>query len=176
MKFKLVIIAIALITFSCRSKEEKLQRAEDKGSTAVSKKARFVEGAANALKNEGKEAVETASEGLGEVIKAVNTGFEKSFNDITVEADSAFAANFEMGQCDKKYSDSNGGKKVVMYLIANKNYNGKAILKAYNKSNIEVGRSSIDIVMSADDAAYFDFIFDERTPLLEAEDFVVNLK
>lgn len=176
MKTRFIIILVALLAISCTSREEKEKRAEEKGNKLVSKKASLIKGAGEALKKEGKEAVEYASEGVGEIIKGANSGIEKSFTDANIEVDSTFNLQFEIGRAEKRYSDSEDGKKVIIYLIARQTYNGELRLKAYDSGGKEIGRSVANIALEEEDAGYFDFDFDDRTPLLQVEKFVLETK
>lgn len=67
-------------------------------------------------------------------------------------------------------------KKVSLYLIANKVFDNKLKLKAFDQSKKEIGRSSVKIKFDEDDAKFIDFIFDDRTPLLQADHFEISYK
>lgn len=169
-----ITICLTLIVSSCLSTEEKKVKAEEEGNAAVSIKSKFLKGAGDALKTDGKEALESASEGLGEAFKGINSGYDKSINQAKVLSDSTFQKTFEVGRTQKMYSDTSAVKKVTVYLIANKAYNSKIKLKAYDATKKEIGRSSVALKIEEDDAKFIDFEFDNRTPLLQADFFVIS--
>ncbi|BDD09504.1 hypothetical protein FUAX_19360 [Fulvitalea axinellae] len=174
----LVLMAFALTTSSCLSTEEKKKKAEEEGNALIAIKSKLIKGAGEALKSDGKDAVETATEGVGEIIKGVNSGFDKSINQANIEADSVFLKTFSLGRLSKDFSSSDSVKarKVSVYLIAEKAFDGKVKLKAFDASGMEIGRSVLKVKIDEDDSRYFDFEFDKRTPLLQAHRFVINLK
>lgn len=173
-------IGLALISVSCLSTEEKKKKAEEEGNAIVSIKSKMVKGAGDALKTDGKEALESASEGIGEAIKGISSGYDKSINQAKIVADSSFTATFEIGRTEKVFSDKSNDtieiKKVNVYLISKTEFKGKVKLKAYDQSKKEIGRSTLKIEMEEDDAKFFDFEFDKRTPLLQADYFTISKK
>lgn len=173
----LTVVSVLCLS-SCLSKEEKLKKAEDEGNTVVAMKSKFIKGVGDALKKEGKEASESVSEGVGEVVKGTNSGLDKSLNTANViPVDSvAFAKVLTIGRTEKFFSESEKTKRVSVYLISNKAYQGKVKLKAFDRNQKEIGRSVVDVSLKEDDAQYFDFKFDSRTPLLQAESFSIEAK
>ncbi|OEK09427.1 hypothetical protein A8C32_11965 [Flavivirga aquatica] len=65
---------------------------------------------------------------------------------------------------------------MTVYLISNQEFEGKVRLKAFDVAKKEIGRSFKTIKMAEDEALYFDFEFDNRTPLLQANFFEINIK
>ncbi|HTF80821.1 MAG TPA: hypothetical protein VL947_03815 [Cytophagales bacterium] len=178
LKTTLLILTTTLLLVSCLSKEEKMQKAEEEGNTIVAIKSKFAKGVGDALKKEGKEASESLSEGVGEVVKGTSSGIDKSINQARVSAlDSAsFHSIFNIGRTEKYFNEEHKTKKVTIYLICNKDFKGKVKLKAYDSSQNEIGRSTIDVQIKEDEAQYFDFAFDNRTPLLQADFFTIETK
>lgn len=164
-----------LLLSSCMSKEEKMQKAEEKGNELVSVKAKLIGGAGKALQKEGKEAIESASKGVGELIKGANSGMSESVSNSNVISDPSFLVNFEECKAEKLYgSDNDKVKKVNIYLIAKKDFKGKLMLKAFDKNKKEIGRSNLEVNMKVDEAKYVDFDFDQRTHLLQTEYFTIK--
>lgn len=176
MRSILSIIAISLLLTSCLSTEEKKQKAEEEGNALVSIKSKLVKGAGDALKTDGKEALESASEGLSEAFKGITTGYDKSINQAKIIPDSIFSKTFEIGRTQKIYSDTTNIKKVSVYLVSNENFEGKVKLKAFDQSDKEIGRSTIKLKVDEDEAQFYDFEFDNRTPLLQATHFKISGK
>lgn len=174
MKKISILISVLFLT-SCMSKEEKLKKAEEEGNELVSVKAKVIDGAGKALQKEGKEAVESASKGIGELIKGVNSGVNESINNSKIISEPTFKLNFEECKAEKVYgSDTDKVKKVNVYLIAKNDFKGKLLLKAFDSNKKEIGRSSIEVSIKKDDAKYVDFSFDERTHLLQTDYFTIK--
>jgi hypothetical protein len=172
---KITILLSVLFLVSCMSKEEKMKAAEEEGNELISVKAKLIEGAGDALQNEGKKAIESATKGIGEVIKGANSGITESINVSKVISEPSFQTNFEECKAEKIYgSDADKVKKVNVYLIAKNNFKGKLILKAFDKDKKEIGRSSLEVSIEKEDAKYVDFSFDERTHLLQTEYFTIK--
>jgi len=165
-------LVVASLT-SCMSREEKEKMAEEEGNALVSIKSKLIKGAGDALKDDGKEAAESASEGIGEVVKGISSGFDKSLNQTKVVPDSIFGSIFEVGRTDQYFSDTAKTKKVTVYLVAKQDFDGKIRLKAYDNNNKELGRSSCKLKIGADEAEYADFAFDNRTPLLQISYYTI---
>ncbi len=173
--YTLVIIAItSFLLTSCLSTEEKKEKAEEEGNAIVSIKSKLIKGAGDALKTDGKEALESASEGIGEAFKGITTGYDKSINQAKIVSDSTFLNTFEIGRTEKIYSDTTNIKKVSVYLIANKSFDNKIKLKAFDQSDKEIGRSTKKVKIEEDDATFIEFEFDNRTPLLQADYFKIS--
>jgi hypothetical protein len=54
---------------------------------------------------------------------------------------------------------------LTLYLIFDKDFSKEVTAKAFNKNNLERGRTKITIIGKSGDARYFDFEFDKRTDL-----------
>ncbi len=179
MKVIQLIISISIASMlmsSCLSIEEKKKKAEEEGNALVSIKSKLIKGAGDALKKDGKEASESASEGIVETIKGITSGYDKSINQAKIIADSVFLKSFELGRAQKDYGDTSNVKKVNVYLIANTAFDGKVKLKAFDAADKEIGRSALKVKIDEDDAQYFDFLFDQRTPLLQVSYFEISSK
>ena len=76
------LLVFTCLATGCKSREEKLQAAEEQGNLLAATKARVVKGVGEALKTDGKEAAQSVTEGSGEVVKAVGAGFDKSLSQV----------------------------------------------------------------------------------------------
>ena len=135
----LVVLVVAPGCF-CQSREEKLKAAEDQGNLLVATKSKLLKGAGEALKKEGKEAVETVTEGTSELVKGIGEGVEKGLKAVKVKLDESVAANGIGLTRAARGEDGTKAHTVTAYVTFEK----------------ESG------------AHYVDFTFDERTPLLTA--------
>lgn len=175
MKKLAILLSVLTLFISCMSKEEKMKEAEADGNEAIAVKSKLIEGAGKALQEEGKAAAKSASKGIGDIIKGINSGMSESISNSKVIPEPTFKANFEECKAEKIYgADTDKQKKVTIYLIAKKDFNGKLLLKAFNSDKKEIGRSSLEVSIKKDDAKYVDFSFDERTHLLQTEYFTIK--
>lgn len=174
----LMVGLLALLLTSCMTQEEKEKKAEDKGNAMVSIQAKLMKGIGDALKTDGKDALESASEGIGEVVKGVSKGYDNSISQAKVEADPIFLQTFEIGLTKKVYgnAETQGPKRIDVYLIANKAFDGKIKLRAFGADKKEVGRSVIAVKAESDGAQFYEFSFDDRTPMLLADHFLISIK
>lgn len=171
MRALVPLLTLSLLVVGCKSREEQLQSAEDQGNILAAKKAKLIEGVGKALKNEGKTAAETVSEGTGEVVKAVGKGFDKSLGQVklTVATDAtARGLGGTRAALNDKTTNRHG---VTVYVTVDKPYTGPLELRAYDAEDQEIGRSRVQLEEKESTAKYVDFAFDERTPLLTAERF-----
>ena len=101
LKLTAITASLTLLLASCLSTEEKKIKAEEEGNALVSIKSKLLKGAGDALKTDGKEALESASEGLGEAFKGLTSGYDKSINQAKVLSDTTFLKTFEIGRTEK---------------------------------------------------------------------------
>ena len=174
MKNIIKVTLLSLIISSCMSVEEKKKKAEEEGNAMVAIKSKMIKGAGDALKNEGKEAAESTAEGLSEIIKGANKGFDKSISGAKIELDSNTKNILQIGRLDKSIASSSNTTSV--YIIAKQDFTGSVKLKAFDQDGIEIGRSTQELQLTNDDAQYFDFSFDQRTPLSQAVKFTLEAK
>jgi hypothetical protein len=163
------LLVLTLTVAGCKSREEKLQAAEDEGNLLVATKAKLIKGAGEALKQEGKEAASVVTEGTGELVKGVGTGFDKSLGQVKL------AVHQELGPKGIGATRAARGEKVAgahaitVYVTLDKPYSGPLELRAYDSANLEIGRTKVTVDEKESTAKYVDFQFDPRTPLLTAD-------
>ena len=175
MKKTVILLSALALMISCMSKEEKMKESETDGNEVIAVKSKYIEGAGKALQEQGKDAAKSASKGVGDVIKGINSGISESINESNVIPEGTFKTNFEEPKAEKIYgADADKIKKVTIYLIAKKDFKGDLILKAFNANEREIGRSRLNVSIKKDDAQYVDFAFDERTHLLQTEYFTIK--
>ena len=107
---------------------------------------------------------ETVGKSATEFIEGVSEGVDR-----TLECEISIAQPLqEKGIRTGKFeinSDSLGGKNnlLTLYIIFDKDFNGNISAKAFDKKNLECGRTQQKIEGKAGDAKYYDFKFDKRT-------------
>jgi hypothetical protein len=165
----LVLVVCALVV-GCKSREEQLQDAEDKGNLLAAKKARLVEGVGKALQGEGKDAAEAVTKGGGEVLKAAGKGFDQSLAQVKLSVHEALPPK-GIGGTRAAIHREKEKRAVTVYVTLDQPYTGALELRAFDAENQEIGRSKVQVDEAESTAKYLDFAFDERTPLLTADRF-----
>lgn len=167
----IVVTAVALTGCFCKSREEKLQAAEDEGNLLVATKAKLLKGAGEAVKKEGKEAAETVAEGGGELLKGFGTGIQKGLLEVKLRPHESVAANGLGVTRAARGEEGTKAHTVTAYVTYEKAFGGALEMRVYDAENREVGRAKVDADEKESGAKYVDFTFDERTPLLSADHF-----
>jgi len=172
-----LILLLANAFTGCKTKEEKLQEAEEDGQMLVQEPSKMLKGAGDALKKEGKEAAESISEGAGELVKGITSGFDKSLNKVDVRLAIEIQESVELGRVSKSNApDDDGNNTVSAFLDPKEDLKGVFTLKAFDADGVEIGRSKYGVDVAKDDAQYHDFKFDERTPMLQVSHFELSFE
>ena len=167
---RLLIIAFTAVSLSaccCKSREEKLNAAEDDGNLIVATRARLLKGVGEAVKKEGKEAAETLAEGGGEVVKGLGQGIEKGLMEVKFKPHESVASNGLGVTRTARGEQGTAAHTITAYVTFEKGFAGTLEMRAYDSENREVGRAKLD-TDEKEGARYMDFTFDERTPLMTA--------
>lgn len=170
----LVVLTAALAVSACKSREEKLQAAEDEGNLLVAAKAKLIKGAGEAVKKEGKEAAEAVAAGTGELVKGLGAGIEKSLKEVTVKPHESLATSGITATRATRGEDGTKAHTVTAYLSFEKPWTGALEMRAFDEQDREVGRVKVEVEEKEATAHYVDFTFDPRTPLLTAHHFDVR--
>jgi hypothetical protein len=171
----IVLITSLVVCLSCKTREEKIKEANEKGKFLVEEKTSYAKGVGEALSKDGKEAAEKVSEGVGEVFKGLNKGFDKSFVKAEVRPVADVEKFLKLGRAGRSENDSTGMTNIAMYIIFVADCDRQFILKAFDDEDVELGRVKQLIKGSADDTGYASFAFDERTPLDLADYYTLEL-
>jgi hypothetical protein len=164
------VVAVAMLALSCKTREERLNAAEEKGKEVVEVKARIAKGAGEALQGEGKNAAEELAAGAGQLVKGVGKGFEKGTAlRLAVSADLGTKGVEATRASRESKSDKPDQKIVTVYVVLKGPFTGSLELLALDSEKKEVGRASAKLAEAAATAKYVDFAFDARTPLEAVE-------
>lgn len=122
----LQVVAVAVLASGClcKSREEKLQAAEDEGNLLVAAKAKLIKGAGEAVKKEGKEAAEAVAAGTGELVKGLGAGIEKSLKEVTVKPHESLATSGITATRATRGEDGTKAHTVTAYLSFEKPWTG----------------------------------------------------
>jgi len=166
MRLALIPLLFLLPLGACKSREEKLKAAEEKGRDLVDTKARVAKGVGESLQTEGKAGAEAVSKGVGEVVKGVSKGFDASLQSVTVKVAAELGARgVQVTRANRKT------QTISAYIITDQAFSGTLTLRALDDKGVEVGRAKTSYKATASDAAYADFAFDERTPMSAVQNF-----
>lgn len=154
-------VAVTFMLSSCLSREERNRRAEEEARGEVEVQASRVKGVGEALKGVGKDAMQSLAEGVGSVVKGASEGFDKSTVSIDMRVSDEAKTYFSSTRTQVE-TDSLGKQEIISYLTFNRACKGKLVLKLFNKTNKEVGRSVVAVNMSEEEARYIDFPVDQR--------------
>ncbi len=134
-----LLILLTILTISCNRAKEKTKEAINKGGETVGK---------------------TATE----FFEGVSEGVDK-----TLQCDISLSQNLQnKGLKTGKFSIENDTTGAVnnlltLYLIFDKDFNDTLTVKAFDKNELEIGRTRLEVESKAGDASYYDFVFDRRT-------------
>lgn len=124
----------------------------------------------NRVSKKAKDTINRTGEAVGETatefFEGVAEGVDKTLEcEITIskslEKKGIKAGTFSID----KINPGANKNKLTLYLIFEKDFKGDLIAKAYDKKGLEIGRSKIQASGKAQEAGYFDFLFDERTDI-----------
>lgn len=152
---------------------------EERGKELADSKIGLVKGIAEGLKERGKETGEAVGEGVAKTLKGVVTGVDVALALDTrlspvlqesglkaTQSDKFKQLREGVGSDGKKFTTANG---VSVYLVAEQSIDASLLLRAHNKQGQEVGRAMAPAKITAGNATYVDFAFDERVSLREVE-------
>ena len=121
----------------------------------------------NQIKSKTKETINEGGEIVGksatEFIEGVSEGIDE-----TIECDISLSEDLKLkgistGQFKLEgYSNVN---ELVIYLIFENDITTTLTAKAFDKTNLEMGRAKVEIEAKAGDAEFFTFEFDEETDI-----------
>ena len=140
MKHLILILSVLMVLASCGRVKEKAKETINKGGETVGKTAtEFFEG---------------VSEGIDKTLQC-ELSLSKSLMDKGLKTGKFAIENAVEGR----------NNQLTVYLIFDKDFKSPITAKAFDKNGLEIGRVKIDVERNANEAGYFDFIFDKRAYL-----------
>src|SRR5262245_15529315 len=143
MRTLLFILAALIFGSGCKTKEEILQAAEEKGKDMAEAKARVVKGVGEALEGEGKTAGESLAKGSAQVVRGIEGGATEGFGALPITVSSELGGAGMKAERAAIHRDDPKTPQVKVYLVLDKPYKGKLTLLAKSKDDKEVGRSKL---------------------------------
>lgn len=128
----------------------------------------------------GESVAKTAGNKVGETITDFATGIGKGIDKqmtVNVElSDELVKKGLEKTVAKSTGLDSPREKGISVYFIAKLPFDAKLIAKAINKEGQEIGRSVVDVELSADDAKYVTFMFAPEMDTQLVDKYLISLK
>ena len=119
------------------------------------------------VQNKAKKTINKSGETVGkaatEFFGGVGEGIDKTLQCELSLSESLTSAGLGTGKFAVENADEGKNNRFVVYFIFNKDFNSPVTAKVFDKNGLEVGRSKTNIAGNAEEAAYFDFVFDKRT-------------
>jgi hypothetical protein len=119
------------------------------------------------VKEKAKETINKGGETVGktatEFFEGVSTGIDKTLECELSLSETLLSKGLKTGKFSIENAAVGKNNQLTVYLIFDKDFNSPVIAKTFDKNGLETGRAKIDIAGKADEAAYFDFVFDKRT-------------
>lgn len=123
---------------------------------------RFSKTAKDAVNKTGEKVGETATE----FFEGVAEGVDKTLECELVLSEELKDMGIQTGTFSVSKNASNSdNNKLTVYLIFEKDFDGEFFVKAFDKKDLEIGRTKKSISGKAQEAGYFDFTFDQRTDI-----------
>ena len=119
------------------------------------------------IKEKAKETInksgETVGKGATEFFEGVSEGIDKTLQCELSLSSSLVNKGLKTGKFAIENAEEGRNNQLVIYFIFDKDFKSPVTAKAFDKNGLEVGRAKIEIEGKADEAGYFDFIFDKRS-------------
>lgn len=133
----------------------------------------------NWAKDKARDTIHKGGEIVGkagaEAADGVRKGVEKSFANL-VEATLELASKgIELGRIIVNGTDSTSDNIVSVYIIFHNDFKSKVVARAIDENKNEFGRTTMEITAAANEAKYFDFVFDRRTNLDRNDKIILEL-
>ena len=119
------------------------------------------------ITQKAKETINKSGETVGktatEFFEGVSEGIDKTLQCELSLSKSLIDNGLRTGKFAIENADEGRNNRLTIYLIFDKDFKSSVTAKAFDKNGLEVGRAKIDIEGKADEAGYFDFVFDKRS-------------
>ena len=121
------------------------------------------------VKEKARETINKSGETVGktatEFFEGVSEGIDKTLLCEVSLSSALIDKGLKTGKFAIENAEGGHNNQLTIYLIFDQAFQSSVTAKAFDKNGLEVGRAKIDIEEKADEAGYFDFIFDKRTKI-----------
>ena len=117
----------------------------------------------SSIKEKINKAGDVAGQTAGEVIEGAVKGAKKAF-DVTLVAPATLKEKgIAFGKATASSDSAGTDNMLILYVIFNKDFEGKLTAKAYDQQELEMGRALVTVSGKAGEARFVEFHFDKRT-------------
>jgi hypothetical protein len=117
----------------------------------------------SAIKEKINKVGDVAGQTAGEFIEGASKGIKKAF-DVQITLPMGLKERgIEFGKATVTSDSLGTDNMLLLYVIFNKDFEGKLTAKVYDEQSREMGRSSVNLSGKKDEARYAEFHFDKRT-------------
>jgi hydrogenase maturation factor len=117
------------------------------------------------IKEKINKAGDAAGQAAGEFAQGASKGISKAFDvKISLPADMT-SKGIQFGKAMVMNDSLGDDNMLVLYVIFNKDFEGKLSAKAFDDQSLEMGRASVQVNGKKDQAKYVEFHFDKRTTI-----------
>lgn len=127
--------------------------AEQKGKDMASEKLDVAAGVGNALEEKGGKVGESVITGLGNMVKGMEKGVNKSGRQI-VSDESVTKAGLQITKVQDSAPDEKAGPGIDVYILSQADAEGKLRVIIYDVADKEIGRTSVQLSRKADEGKY----------------------
>jgi len=121
------------------------------------------------IKEKAKETINKSGETVGktatEFFEGFSEGIDKTLQCEVSLSQSLMDKGLKTGKFAIENAEGGSNNQLTIYLIFDKDFKSFVTAKAFDKTGLEIGRTKIDIEGKANEAGYFDFIFDKRSQI-----------
>ena len=121
------------------------------------------------IKEKAKETINKSGETVGktatEFFEGFSEGIDKTLQCEVSLSQSLMDKGLKTGKFAIENAEGGSNNQLTIYLIFDKDFKSSVTAKAFDKNGLEIGRTKIDIEGKANEAGYFDFIFDKRSQI-----------
>jgi hypothetical protein len=114
-------------------------------------------------------------ETLTEFAQGVGSGIDNKLEEKVELTEPVAALGLESTVAKADGYDDSGKKLLTVYLIASRSVNQWLMAKAMNREGQEVGRTTVEVIMEADDAKYVTFAFDPGVDMQNVEKYELHI-
>ena len=100
---------------------------------------------------------------LPSFFKGVSEGIDKSLQCEISLSQSLTGKGLSTGKFTIENAGGGRNNQLTIYLIFDRDLKSSVTAKVFDKNGLEIGRAKIEVEGKADEAGYFDFIFDKRS-------------
>ncbi|MES2319219.1 MAG: hypothetical protein V4631_17210 [Pseudomonadota bacterium] len=153
--------------------------AEEKGAALATEKIDIAKGIGDAMEKKGGQAGEAVTTGIGTVVKGLEKGVGKTTGRSIAADDTVTKAGLKITKVQDAPAGEEGKKRTQgldLYVVADADATGKLRVLMLDNLDNEIGRATVDLVRSADEAKYQRVPVDELVMMTAISKLVISYK